>query len=84
VLPNSDGPHRVVRDEPWKRQLLWLLAAALLIGGARIWLKLGTSVETWVGTVLVILAVVLAAIALVLRARVRRAIGATGDAGLRR
>jgi type VI protein secretion system component VasF len=75
--------HRVVRAEPWRRQLLWLLAAALLIGGVTIWFGLGTSVGGWIGTVMVILAAILAAAALLSRARVRRATGATGSGGSR-
>ena len=81
--PRAAGTqHRAVRHEPWKRQLLWLLAAALLFGGITIWFGLGTSVAGWIGTVMVILAGLLAIVALVLRARVRRAM-ATGNEGSR-
>jgi hypothetical protein len=77
------GDHRIVRDEPWKRQVLWLVATALLIGGASVVLGVGTSVAVWIGIAMIVLAVALALLALLLRARVRRAMGATGSSGSR-
>jgi hypothetical protein len=77
------GDHRIVHDEPWKRQVLWLVATALLIGGVSVVLGVGTSVAAWIGVAMIVLAVALALLALLLRARVRRAMGATGSSGSR-